>query len=257
MKKMKLNGQEVLLYDSIDEMPIMNFQKYNKCLIIDSGIGSDIDDIDEHIIKIARFIKADEKKKAMQELQNMRQNIFMVNSNISPKYFAFAALIKSINGQEVTDLSDENLKSILDTLKTVKHSVVVDLLNWIKKKITEELDTYFPGIFSNAKEKTLYDKIKSRTSFVLDHILNGSDNKEDIEKLDSILLGMYSPKNFIGRDSIEIRYDKQFENTCILIAQELNLDAKKMTVLQFYSSIETIKEQNEMKIKAFNKYKRK
>ena len=77
MKSLLINKKIVRVYDSIDEMPIVNFQKYNKYLLIDSGIGSDADDIDAHIVKIAKFIKANNNKKALQELQNMRQNMYM------------------------------------------------------------------------------------------------------------------------------------------------------------------------------------
>lgn len=133
MKKVTINDKELMLYESIDEMPIVNFQKYNKYLLIDSGIGSDVNDIDSHIIKIAKYIKAD-KNLAIRELQNMRQNLYMISNNLSPKYMAFAALIYSIDGKEVTDLSDTNLQSILTDLKKVKHSWLVNLLAEIKKK---------------------------------------------------------------------------------------------------------------------------
>lgn len=134
MKSLLINKKIVQVYDSIDEMPIVNFQKYNKYLLIDSGIGSDVDDIDTHIVKIARFIKANDSKKALQELQNMRQNMYMVNNEISPKYLAFAALIHSIDGKEVNDLSDDGLKKLLQGLKDIKHSKVIDFLLWLKKK---------------------------------------------------------------------------------------------------------------------------
>ena len=65
MKTLYINKKIVKVYDSIDEMPIVNFQKYNKYLLIDSGLGSDADDIDSHISKIAKFIKADDSKKAL------------------------------------------------------------------------------------------------------------------------------------------------------------------------------------------------
>lgn len=126
MKDLLINKKVVRVYDSINEMPIVNFQKYNKYLLIDSGIGSDADDIDTHIIKIAKYIKSNNNKKALQELQNMRQNIYMVNSEISPKYLAFAALIHSVDGKKADDLSDDGLKKLLSDLKEVKHSVVID-----------------------------------------------------------------------------------------------------------------------------------
>lgn len=257
MKNLSINGKIIRVYDSIDEMPIINFQKYNKYLLIDSGIGSDADDIDAHIIRIAKFIKANNSKKALQELQNMRQNIYMVNSEISPKYLAFAALIHSIDGKKVDDLSDDGLKKILKSLKDVKHSKIVDFLMWLKKKVASELETYFPGDFISPKEKDVYDKLRNRTLLVLDSILTSTDNSKQIEFIDMDMLNMYTPKVYTGCESVEIKYDKQFENTCLLISQKVNVDAKKMTVLQFYNAIENIKAQIEAEAKSLKRNKSK
>lgn len=256
MKNLLINKKIVRVYDSIDEMPIVNFQKYNKYLLIDSGIGSDADDIDAHIVKIAKFMKAGNNKKALQELQNMRQNMYMVNSEISPKYLAFAALIHDIDGKEVTDLSDDNLKALLKEIKTVKHSIIIDFLVWLKKKVTFELETYFPGDFVNPKEKEAYDKLKNRTLLVLDSIINDNDNTEQIELIDMMMVNMHTPKVFIGSDSVEVKYDKQFESTCLLIAQKTSMDARKMTVLQFYNAVDNIKQQAEAESKSLKKHKK-
>lgn len=253
MKSLLINKKIVRVYDSIDEMPIINFQKYNKYLLIDSGIGSDADDIDAHIVKIAKYIKSNNNKKALQELQNMRQNIYMVNSEISPKYLAFAALIHSVDGKEVNDLSDDGLKKLLQDLKEIKHSKVIDFLLWLKKKVTSELEIYFPGDFVNPKEKEAYDKLKNRTLLVLDSIINDTDNTEQIELIDTMMLNMHTPKVFIGSESVEVKYDKQFESTCLLIAQKTNMDARKMTVLQFYNAIDNIKTQAEAEAKRYKK----
>lgn len=67
---------------------------------------------------------------------------------------------------------------------------------------------------------------------------------------------MHSPKVFIGSESIEIKYDKQFESTCLLISQKTNMDAKKMTVLQFYNAVDNIKAQAEAESKSLKKHKR-
>ena len=256
MKSLLINKKIVRVYDSIDEMPIVNFQKYNKYLLIDSGIGSDADDIDAHIVKIAKFIKTNNNKKALQELQNMRQNMYMVNNEISPKYLAFAALIHSIDGKEVNDLSDDGLKKLLQDLKDIKHSKVINFLLWLKKKVTNELETYFPGDFVNPKEKEAYDKLKNRTLLVLDSIINNTDNTKQIESIDTMMLNMHAPKVFIGSESVEVKYDKQFESTCLLIAQKTNMDARKMTVLQFYNAIDNIKAQAEAEAKSLKKHKK-
>lgn len=256
MKTLIINKKIVKVYDSIDEMPIVNFQKYNKYLLIDSGIGSNVDDIDAHISRIAKFIKINDRKKALQELQNMRQNMYMVNSEISPKYMAFAALIHSIDDKPITNLSDDNLKSILNDLRTIKHSWLADLLLRLKKKITAELEIYFPEDFNNPREKEAYDRLKNRTLFVLDSIINGVDNSERIDAIDALIIGAYTPKSFVGSESAEVKYDKQFETTCLLISQKTNMDAKKMTVLQFYNAISDIKTQAEAETKRLSKIKK-
>lgn len=133
MKQIKLQGHTLKLYDSIDEIPVVNFQKYNKCVLIDSGIGSDIDAIDSHIVNIAKFLQANDKTKALQELQNMRQNMHMVVSGVSPKHMAFAALIHNIDGEEQKDLSDDRLQEIVSMFNAEPRSVIVRILENVKK----------------------------------------------------------------------------------------------------------------------------
>lgn len=124
-----------------------------------------------------------------------------------------------------------------------------------KKKVTTELEMYFPGDFVNPKEKDAYDKLKQRTLFVLDSMINGTDNSEQIETIDMVMLNMHSPKSYIGSESVEIKYDKQFESTCLLIAQKTSMDAKKMTVLQFYNAVDNIKQQLEAESKSVKRHK--
>lgn len=153
MKTLLVNGKTVKMYDSIDELPIVNFQKYNRCLLIDSGIGSDVDDIDAHVVRIAKFINAGDKGNAIQELQNMRQNIYMVNSSISPKYLAFAALIHSIDGKPPTDLSDDGLKNTLAGLKEIRHGVLIQHLMDLKKKFRTNSNSISRKIFRTRGRK--------------------------------------------------------------------------------------------------------
>lgn len=252
MKILNIGNKEIKLYDSIDEMPICNFQKYNKYILLDSGLGSDIDDIDSHLIRLSKLVKTDSAK-ALQELQNMRQNMHMVVSNISPKYLAFAALIHSIDGKRIEDLSDDTLKRVLDEIKDVKHGTLVDILEWLKKKLQAELETYFPSEFEDAKEKEAFDRLKRRTLLVLRQIIEDTDLSDEIQEIDDYSLSLYKPKIFFGKKSIEIQYDKQFENSCLLISKETGSNAKSMTVLQYYNALELIKKETDAKLKAYKR----
>lgn len=248
------NKKELKLYDSIDEMPIVNFQKYNKFLLLDSGLGSDINSVDEHITNLARLVKSDIAK-AMQELQNLRQNLHLIVSEISPKYMAFAALIYSVDGEVVENLSDDSLKQLLCSIKDIKHSSVVEFLLGIKKKLALELETYFPTEFNNAKEKETYDKLKQRTLFILHGIIEDKDTTKEVNEIDEYLFGLYTPKIYTGSKSVEVKYDKQFETSCMLIGQKTNLFAKSMTVLEFYNTLSIIEKQVEAELKAYKRTK--
>jgi hypothetical protein len=70
------------------------------------------------------------------------------------------------------------------------------------------------------------------------------------------MLSIYKPKVYDGTESVEIRYDKQFESSCMLISQKTNMDARKMTVLQFYSALDNIKKQLDAEAKAYKHVKK-
>ena len=94
MRKIVLAKHKVELYDSIDELPIVRFHKYNKMLLIDAGVGSDLSDWDAHMEKVVRYCRLNQPDKAEKEIGNIRQNIYFIQSEISPKHLAFAALVK-------------------------------------------------------------------------------------------------------------------------------------------------------------------
>lgn len=88
--------------------------------------------------------------------------------------------------------------------------------------------------------------MKERTRAMLDCIIEG-DTKERSDKVEDLTDRMvtYSkPRNFTGSGSLEIEYDRQFEDMCLVISQNLNVDAKKMTVLEYYNAYQYIVKQN-------------
>lgn len=252
MRTAVLNNKKLLLYSSIDELPIINFQKYNKYLLFDSSIGSDINDVQAHISKILKLIDHDSEK-AKSELINMHQSINMIANNISPRHLAFASLIHSIDGEKITDYSDDNLRLIIDSINTVSNSKITNILLEIKKKISEELELYFPQMFESALEKEAYSRIKQKALLQLDTILTGNDNSRAIKLIEEQELLAYSPKIFIGHNSEEINMDKKFENACLLISQRTSYNAHSMTALQFYTALNSIKSQIDAELKAYSK----
>lgn len=240
MKVGKVNKHTVEIYDSIDEMPIQRFQKYNKYMLIDSGVGSDIQDILDHIDRAKIYIKANPSM-AVAEMENMRQAIYLVSEEMSPKYMAFAVLVNKIDGKEMNDLTDVGLKRVLDILSEAKKGWLDGILNSVKKKMDRELSLYFPGKFEDGIIKEYYDVLKSYTLLRLQHIISGKDVKQDCEEKETQLALLSKPKIFSGAKSVEITYDKQFEDMCIVLAHNLQVQPEKMTVLQYYNAFDYLK----------------
>ena len=80
MKKMTLGMHKVVMYDSIEELPIVRFQKYNKMLLLDAGLGSDVSALDGHLARVSEYIKANDLANAAAEIDNLRQTLFNVQN---------------------------------------------------------------------------------------------------------------------------------------------------------------------------------
>lgn len=135
MKKIKLNGHVIEMWDSVDSLPASNYINHSRLAMLDIGIGSDLDAVTRHWQKIAKLAEkgGDTLNK---ELSNYMQCLQFVVSNTSPEMMSFAALIKSIDGKPVEDCSDENAKAIINRLskKGLTVAIVRDFLSYVKKK---------------------------------------------------------------------------------------------------------------------------
>lgn len=243
MKTIYIEKHKVEIYDSIDELPVKRFHKFNKYLLVDAGVGSDLNDINEKINRILRYVDKSDKANAKIELENLRQAMYLVTQETNLKHLAFMILVKNIDGKEITDLSDEGVRATQKIFENQSLNFINRLFQSVKKKIDEELNLYFPGQFDDAAIKEYHDKLRSRILFQLDTIIRNADHKQEIDQIDDFLLTLAKPQIFSGKESTEIKYDRQFEDMCLFLSQELSIDIDKLSVLQFYNSFEYIKKQ--------------
>ena len=245
MVTVKIGKHTVEMYDAIDELPIVRFHKYQKLLLIDAGVGADIPAFDQRTEKMRRYLMDGKIDKAQQELENLRQSVFLIQSGISPKHRAFATLVSKIDGRECTDLSDVALSQLLETLQDAPERELTAQLEAVKKKIDTELRLYFPALFADSEVKEYYDLLKQRTLVLLQNIVAGverPDETPEIERLTTALITYSNPKTFAGADSVEIQFDRQFENLCLVLSEQLHIKPKENTVLEFYNAFDFVQE---------------
>ena len=176
------------LYDAIDEMPIGRFHRFNRCLMVDAGIGGDIAAVDAHLAKAIGFMKTEKTDLAVRELENMRQGIWLIQQGIDPKFSAFASLIASVDGRSTEGMSESELDGLLEELKDVPFKV-----------LSSELGR---------------------------------------------MLSMMAPRQFDGSNGAEVQYDREFETMCLAMTQQLHVNVKDMTVMEYYNAYEYLREQS-------------
>ena len=112
---------------------------------------------------------------------------------------------------------------------------------------------YFPSLFNDSDVKEYYDLLRKRTLEILNGIVAGKEkpNATDVvEKLTTELVTYSNPKVFTGSNGIEIQFDRQFENLCLVLSEQLHVDPKKYSVLEFYNAFDFVKERQKQLEKA-------
>ena len=240
---MKIGTHRVTMYDSIEELPIVRFQKYNKMLMLDAGLGSDLTAFDAKLARVSEFIKAGELTNATTEIENVRQTLFNVQNGLTPHFMSLIPLMAEIDGEPFTDLSDASIQAAYDKLKDVTLKEYRGVSEEVKKKIEKELESYFKQGGASAESKEYYELIRRKALLQLDEITKEEDHGAEIRDIEEQLVRFGKPMVFFGEQNREVVYDKNFVGCCIAIAQNLNMDAKTMTVLEYYRAIEVLEEQ--------------
>lgn len=245
MKNLKIGKHDVEFYDNIDELPVVRFHKWQKYLLIDSGVGADMLSFDQHIERARRFCKIGKSDLAEKELMNLRQNVYFIQQELSPAHLAFATLVTAVDGKRYDDFSDTSIQELSQLFSDISHKELTAQIDAVKKKINAELMLYFPQLFADSDVKEYYDLMRKKTMLILNGIMEGKekpDETDDVEKVNDQIILYSKPKEFSGSESAEIQFDKQFENQCLMLSQKLNIDAHQKTTMQFYVAFEYLKD---------------
>ena len=116
MAIVKFGRNEIVLLDSPDELTLDRFAEYNRLILMDSGIGTDFNGIVSHVNKLIEFHKAKDGNALITESRNMITGIYQIVNGMNLKHYTFAIMIKSINGDPVTDFTESGLKKTLEKI---------------------------------------------------------------------------------------------------------------------------------------------
>lgn len=92
----------------------------------------------------------------------------------------------------------------------------------------------------SSRTKEYYTGLKKRTLLILE-MVSGEDRAGEIEKLENTLLKLLPPVNYAGATGAEVEMIKAYERACAVMRQHQSKDPKRMTVLEFYETLESLK----------------
>lgn len=138
MRVLELSKGKLNLYETSKEMPIDLYEKFNKYLIQDLGIGSDMNDVAKHFSQLYKFMSEGMAQQAATESYNLYQNIFLMLNEINIEHISFCCWIHSINDEPLTDYSETNLRTLCPQLGAMglTQGHISEILEDLKKKLT-------------------------------------------------------------------------------------------------------------------------
>lgn len=255
MKRIDINEENNLVfYAKANEMVLHRYSRFQKYLLLKSGIGSSMESVNTHFTKLHGFIAHQMLDEIKTEAENLHYNFHAILQEIDYEDLAFAVCVHSINGEVITDQSEDNLTHIIKRLSEagMTKEMLSAAVDDIKKKILIDLKLYFPKFFSEAGDYTFYQKLKQQMLLVADQIELGEESEEITEKLKEIsffFLELQKPNIFTADDAKNciITLENNYESLCSMLETNGTHKAKELTLFEFYSRLEFIRKSNEDK----------
>ncbi len=142
MRSVKLAGKEVVFFESIKEMSIVRHHEFQKLLLQDIGIGSDMDSVAAHFSNLHTLLGGGKHSEAMQEATNMHNNLFCMIDGINIKSMCFASLVHSIDGEEY-ELKEGYIEKVLKRVSKAQVGKLEEIIFEVKKNLTQNFNPSF------------------------------------------------------------------------------------------------------------------
>ena|ERR1700761_5198603 len=110
-------GIEIKIYSSGSELPIDRYMQFQKYLILESSIGSDVTKINERYQRISAFIQEGKLEDALRENENALIAIRTALSGVHYTSMAFACLCKEVGKECAEDISEEGLQRTVELIQ--------------------------------------------------------------------------------------------------------------------------------------------
>lgn len=77
--------------------------------------------------------------------------------------------------------------------------------------------------------------------------IQGEDRAEQIARVEAALLSLIPPREYSGGTGLEVEMVKAYERACAIMSQHVSQNPKRLTVLEFYETLGTLKKETHAK----------
>lgn len=124
-------------YETLDDLPIKNYNLLQKYALIDLGIGSDLSDVVRHHTRFNQLLELKDYDSLYVENENLMINYNFLLSAKNIKGYVLASLLKEVDGVKVT-ITDDNIEEYVDKIEnsTITIGQLESYTTILKKKLT-------------------------------------------------------------------------------------------------------------------------
>ena len=124
-------------YESLDDLPIKNYNLLQKYALIDLGIGSDLSDVVRHHTRFNQLLEVKDYESLYIENENLMINYNFLLSEKNIKGYVLASLLKEVEGTKV-NVTDDNIEEYVDKIEnsTITIGQLESYTTVLKKKLT-------------------------------------------------------------------------------------------------------------------------
>lgn len=242
----KHGKHEIEIFDSIHNLPILRFQRFNKYQMIASEVGNTFADYDQRTLKALQFLQKGMKDEAIQELENRRQTVFNAFNEFTPVGKSFAILVKRIDNVVYDTFSPDDLDRCLLHLEKIGLGTkeAIETLQEVKKKIETELVVYYPEFFPKNGNKEQTALRVRRVNLMLDSIINQEVKEDQIFNVEKEILETDKPNiwNVWKKGNMERVLEVEFQKFAISVVEKSKQPLDTLTTFTFYATVEHLKE---------------
>ena len=242
----KHGKHEIELFDSIHNLPILRFQRFNKYQMQSVEIGSTFADYDDRTSKILQFLQKKMVKEAIEEMENRRQTVFNAFNDFSPSGKTLAILVKRIDKKEYNTFAPDDLDRCLKHLERIGLGTTdaMDHMKEVKKKMETELVVYFPNFFPKNGNLDQTSMRYKRMNLLLDGIIEKRDVADQLFKIEKDILMNDTPNvwNIWKEENVERSLEVDFQKFGIAVTGHTGQQLADISTFTFYATVEHLKE---------------